>query len=164
MAASAQGNAGGDDHSRKSVTLQVPDDIARDFRAAIVEEIAADAEFIRQEREGLGDAIRYRDDSIDIKIADLQSSTRNLERDVALATQVDLNGDGRFELRGDPSDLAHMCERLIGVLRPKLRRALDIGPMDAEQAADVHELTGRLTWAVDRAAELHADWAAGREV
>ena len=47
-----------------------------------------------------------------------------------------------------------MARKALG---PKLAEELDVGPIDAEQAADVRELLAGLTWATETAARFHAE-------
>ena len=139
-------------------TLTVPAKYAEDFRAALAYEIGFDAKCVQDERKAVLTAIEERRENVAARNEDLRSNMRLLHRDAELFAEVGLAGtEGDIEIRGaDLETLAHVCETMARrVIGPHLADQLDIGPMDSKQGGELRKLIEPLTWAIERAGELH---------
>lgn len=124
------------------VTLTVPEEFVEHFRDGVLHEIRVD-----------GDIRRYDHDDV----VGPGALITHLSQDLGVLRQVPANDAGRGELTASPEALAHAAEAMAReVLGPKLVDALACGPIDEKYAPQVLELTAALSWAVERAAELHA--------
>ena len=141
------------------VTLTVPAKYAEDFRAALMEELASDIGWIKEQRKSLSEALDYGDESkVRVRRADLLGSQRHLAEDVELMAQLGTQENGTaLEVRSaSPAALAHACETMADkVVGPALGRALDVSPLDTDRLAQLRDLMGPLAWAAERAAEFH---------
>ena len=145
-------------------TLTVPADYAEDFRAALAEEIATDAERVQSDRQALEERMADGRTDLDIHRDDLRNAMQRLNRDMGLGALVAIDGDGEIEIgNADPGDLFAVCETMARrVVEPRLRRALSYGPIDSDRA---RAQLAPLSWAIDRAEELErAAVAERREV
>ena len=99
-----------------------------------------------------------------LRLEQQRRAFRLLELDAELAFEVGIKDSGAIEIEAFDSDtVAHVCETMAQkVVGPKLDEALLAAPMDGEAAAEVRHLAGSLTWAVDRAEEMHAAVRRGR--
>ena len=143
------------------ITLTVPAEHAEDFRAALVEEVASDAQSVQNDRKELEERMAEGRTDLDIRRADLRNAIQQLDRDIGLGVLVGLDGEGEIEIRNaDPADLFHVCETMARrVVEPRLRRALEYGPIDSDGA---RAQLAPLSWAINRAEELERAGVAGR--
>jgi hypothetical protein len=147
----------------KRATVTVPADYADDFRAAIIGELATTIGYAQEERKQLEQRTYERDPLAAISTADLKSQMNLVARDARLLTMVGHEGVGDVEVDVDEDGtLAHVFETMArGVVGPRLSAALDVGPIEADVAAEIVALTERLAWAINRAAECHEHLAPG---
>lgn len=140
-------------------TLTVPAEHAERFRAAIVEEIDIDTEWIKGRRGDMVEAMVYESDRVAIHRVDMRCAMEALERDAATLQPIDLAGEGPVTIRTDDpeviADLAHVCETMARtVVGDELHDQLQLGPM--EDPERLRPLIASLSWAVERAGELYA--------
>ena len=143
-------------------TLTVPAEYAEDFRAALVEEIASDIQNVQHDRRALAERMADGRTDLDIRKVDLRNAMRQLDRDIGLGVLVGLEGDGEIEIRNaNPADLFAICEAMARVVvEPRLRQALEYGPIDSGGA---RSQLGALSWAIDHAEELERAGIAERQ-
>ena len=138
-------------------TLTAPAEYVDDFRAALMAEITWSAGVAEEHREA-GER------------EDLRCAIRLLEEDASLLSQLESQhpDDPRapVELAADDhiEALEHACATMASkIIGPKLEDEVGYSPMDERQAGRVRTQIARLSWAVDRAAEMCAAAAAQRE-
>lgn len=143
------------------ITIQVPREHVEHFQLGAAEEIGFDACSLTHD---WGERI----EELEKAATDPRQRTQfdylrgNMAVIESLAAR---NGhSGPCGVREDAEVLAHVAESMARkVIGPKLAEALEVGPIDREQASDLRNLIDALGWAVDRAAECHAANLAERE-
>jgi len=139
-------------------TMTIPAEYADDFRAAIVGELAQTIEHVQTERKRFEERTWRRDPLADVSEADLSGAMRLVARDARLLAQIGHEGIADLQVDiDDEGTLAHVFETMArDVVGPRLTEALTVGPMEPEWTRELTPLIGRLSWAIDRAAECHA--------
>ncbi len=146
----------------RTTTLTVPAKYADDFRAALVHELAGEARLAKKGRKEYLEAVveeRYGGKKADD--ADWRGTLKMLDRDAELYRQAGYEGTGDIEIsvEDDLGVVAFACETVARkVVAPRLVDALGCGPFDEDYAVKLRELMERLTWAIDRAAEVNAGY------
>jgi hypothetical protein len=143
--------------SSHSSHLIVPAEYAEDFRAAVVEEIANTARHAQEERAELEQRTYERDPRADLTAGDLAGVMLLLARDARVLVDVGHHGSGDIQVDIDADGtLAHVFESMArDVIGPRLADALRVCPIEADYAAELTGLIGRLSWAIDQAAGCH---------
>ena len=144
------------------VTLTVPAEFAEEFRAAVVREIAFDVRQIEDDQAQLVECKAGTVFEGRYNAADARLHLSQLAADAALAGKVDLEASGAVELTAPAEQLAHVCELMAQeIIRPRISRALDVCPVDNGEA--LRPMIAALSWAVDNAERLYAEWADDRK-
>jgi hypothetical protein len=144
---------------RTSITI--PAQYAEDFRAAITEEIALQAKFVRSDQKK---AIEWEASGDDDRAAGSREDARHgrylLAGDAALLGRVGREGTDELQIRVTDADEAGMVAHALEVMARKIvgrriKRSLSYSPIDGEAAPGLVELAARLMWTVERSAEWH---------
>ncbi len=130
--------------------LTVPPEYIDSFRAAVRQEIDHDARVI-------GDEEWIRENCERSNLLDLPGQIDLLNRDLALLGRLEQTGGEPVNLDDvDVETLAHaaetMAQKVVGL---KLSEQLEYGPLDEFEAGKLRPLIAELSWAIERAAELH---------
>lgn len=141
------------------VTLTVPAEYVEDFCVALAAEMTEEASILMKDRASAEEARQWRRETavIEARQADFEGAMDLLALDAAMyltASRTPKGEPAQLAMVDNHGSVAFACEQFARkVVGPRLTELISSGPIDADA---VREQINRLTWAIEKSAELYA--------